>query len=81
MRRDGQLGREAKSGLKTGLEREAAAPTRPETRQAPSRPAYQHAPHPPPPANSEAPAAADLTMDATEFHEPQSGPAESKMAL
>ena len=38
-RRDGQLGREAKSGLKTGRESEAAAPERPETRQAPSRPA------------------------------------------
>ena len=38
-------------------------------------------PYPPPPANSKEPAPADLTMDATEFHEPQSEPAESKMAL
>ena len=36
---------------------------------------------PPPPANSKAPAPADLTMDATQCHKPQSGPTEPKRAL
>lgn len=80
-RKECTAGSRGQAGPQTGREREAATPVRPETRQALSCSTKYRPPPPLRPANSKTPAPADLTTDATQCHEPQSGPTKSKMAL